>query len=75
MSENLDVHAGHHTPVLTEELIHLLDSKALWTDYRIDDDIVVSAIAIQPVFCSFADLMTAFYIGLPTCRHLRDDIP
>ncbi len=70
MSENLDVHAGHHTPVLTEELIHLLDSKALWTDYGIDDNIVVSAIAIQPVFCSFANLMTAFYIGLPMCRYL-----
>ncbi len=41
MPNSLDTHAGCHTPVLTDELTCLVDSKTLWMDYGIN--IIVSA--------------------------------
>jgi hypothetical protein len=38
---NLDVDANPRTQQYTESLINLVDSRTLWTDYGIDDDIIV----------------------------------
>jgi hypothetical protein len=45
MPERLDAHAasGCRTPVLMDELTRLVDTKTLWTDYGINDNIIVSA--------------------------------
>jgi hypothetical protein len=39
---NPDAISVPRTAVLTDELIHLLDSKSLWEKYGINDDIIVS---------------------------------
>ena len=41
LPENLDVKAVPRTPVLTEELVKLLDSGTLRREYGIDNEIVV----------------------------------
>jgi len=41
LPNNLDVAAIHRTPTHTEVVTQLLDSKSLWDEYGIDDDIIV----------------------------------
>ncbi|KAI9434179.1 hypothetical protein H4582DRAFT_2081203 [Lactarius indigo] len=40
LSGGLELHAGCRTPSLTNKLIHLIDTKTLWTDYGINSGIV-----------------------------------
>lgn len=49
MPENIDAPAGRRTPALTDELTQLLDSTTLWTDYGIDDNIIVRIAVICQV--------------------------
>lgn len=44
LPENLDAPALRRTPIHTDLLIELLDTKTLWTEYGIDDDIIVSSL-------------------------------
>jgi hypothetical protein len=54
LPENLDARAGPHTQEYTDMLISLLDPKALWVEYGIDDDIVVRS----PPKTLFQNLLT-----------------
>ena len=51
--DNLDEYSLPRTPRYTERLLDLVDSKTLWTDYGIDDDIVVGSLLTRQ--------------GLPAC--------
>jgi len=66
-----DVYSGRRTPRHTEDLVRLLDSRSLWTEYGIDDDIIVSPPTSfspsGPIFLSIDSMFTAIYVGLPTC--------
>ena len=42
--DNLDVYSLRRTPRYTEGLLELVDSKALWINYGIDDDIIVGSL-------------------------------
>ena len=78
MPENLEGPAGRRTPALTDELVRLVDFRTLWTNYGINGNVIVSArlVHLSCFECySSADSMSAFYVGLPTCRHLPDDFP
>jgi hypothetical protein len=58
LPDNLDAPSFYRTPGNTEDLIDLLDSKTLWTEYGIDDDIVVGlSFAYHLVLCGTDDLM------------------
>jgi hypothetical protein len=42
LPENLDASALRRTPAHTDCLIELLNPKALWSEYGIDDNVIVS---------------------------------
>ena len=41
--DSLDIYVLPRTPRYTERLLDILDPKTLWTDYGIDDDIIVGS--------------------------------
>jgi hypothetical protein len=53
--QNLDTHSCRRTSRYTENLIQLLDSKTLWTEYGINNDIAVGYF-VHAIF-HFAGLM------------------
>lgn len=53
--QNFDTHSCHRTSRYTENLVHLLDSKTLWTEYGIDDDIVVRLSCVRHLSLCGAD--------------------
>ena len=74
---NLDVYSASRTQRYTENLVYLLDSQSLWTEYGIDDDIVVGlflAYHLAPYVAVTNNTFPAIHIRLPTCRHSCDDL-
>jgi hypothetical protein len=66
---NLDEPASRRTPAHTDCITNLLSSKDLWTEYGVDDDIIVSSIYLSARWhmANSPDDLIAFYIGLPAC--------
>ena len=66
LPNNLDGPHGHQTWAFTDELLDTLNSKTLWDEYGIDDDILVCKLSLLPFF---SDSEIAFYSWLSTCWH------
>ena len=55
---DIDGGRGRRTRAFTDELLNTLDSKTLWDEYGIDDDILVCKPSLKPFF---SDSEIAFY--------------
>ena len=66
----------------TETMRDLLNSKTLWAEFRIDNNIIVSVLysgcwrLCAPVLdcLTSIDTFTAIHNPLPACRHLSNDL-
>jgi hypothetical protein len=66
--DDLDVVSLPRTPRYTEGLLDLVDSKTLWTDYGIDDDIIVGSLHTHWRVHSqlhFCNEFTAIHVRFP----------
>ena len=71
MPKNLDGQAGRRSHNLTRGLKQIIDSKMLWDDYGIDDDITVRR---PPLDFIWSHKGQAVHGPLPSCRHSRNVI-
>ena len=56
LPNDIDGLRGRQTQAFTDELLDTLDSKTLWDEYGIDDDILVCSINFQlPIFTILSD--------------------
>jgi len=69
LPNDLDRPCGRRTRAFTDELLDTLDSKTLWDEYGIDDDILVCKPSINPFY---TDSEPAFYSQLSTRQHPQD---
>ena len=69
---NLDCPAGRRSHEHTKRLKEIIDSKMLWDEYGIDDDITVRHTQLV-YFVSHKG--TAIHHALSSCRHSRDVVP
>ena len=63
LPNDIDGPRGRRTRAFTDELMDTLDSKTLWDEYGIDDDILVCNSFLM-IFCSDLSCELALYLRL-----------